>query len=83
MSVILGVQQALVHSHLEEWVNAEVPADRGNESEHTLKLSKSLHGLEQAATTLNAQVVNDLNDCSFETCLPNTCLFRLVDSDVV
>jgi len=79
----LDVDQAFVRAELEEEVFMRLPQGCGALSGKIVNLGKSLYGLRQASRQWFAKLKKCLLRLSFEQCLADPCVFRLIEEGKV
>ena len=73
------VKQAFVQSKPDEDVFLRLPRGCGRLSGKKVRLNKSLYGLKQASWSGHAHLTTCLRTLSFQQCLADACVFRLVE----
>ena len=73
------VEQAFVQPKLDEDVFLLLPRECGRLSGKIVRLNKSLYGLKQASRSWHEHLTTCLNTLGFSQCLPDACVFRLVE----
>ena len=73
------VDQVFVQPDLEEDVFVRLPKGRGDLSGKVVRFNNSLYGLKQALRTVHAHRTACLKRLSFEQCMTDVCVFRLIE----
>ena len=73
------VEQAFVHSKLDEDTSLRLPKGCGCLFGKIVQLNKSLYGLKQASRSWRAHLTSCLKTLGFQHCLADACVFHLVE----
>ena len=77
------IEQAFVHSDLEENVLLRLPQGYGSFSGKIVRLNKRLYGLKRASRPWHAPLARCLLTSGFVQCLADACVFGLMDEEKV